>query len=121
MNIAKLPNYIKRFGIRCGLRLYYQIEQPTLVKHSTSVRDYDVPGYPAPLHLRRVVSDHAIFWQCIVKEQYDISLFAQNARFMQAYNETAKPLIIDCGGNIGLAAVYLAKRFPKATIFTVEP
>ena len=30
-------------------------------------------------------------------------------------------LILDCGGNIGCAAVYFANKYPDAQIYTVEP
>lgn len=32
-----------------------------------------------------------------------------------------RPLIIDCGGNIGLAAVWFAVQFPGALIYSIEP
>jgi FkbM family methyltransferase len=30
-------------------------------------------------------------------------------------------VIVDCGGNIGITALYLAARYPSATIYSVEP
>lgn len=30
-------------------------------------------------------------------------------------------VIVDCGGNIGITALYLAARYPNATIYSVEP
>lgn len=122
--VAKVPNYVKRFGLINGLRLLALVERD-LPRKSTDIRTYKVPGYPAPIALREQISDHAIFWQCIVQKQYDIAPFSQCQRLSAAYREAVangrRPLIIDCGGNIGLASVWLASQFPEAVIYAVEP
>jgi FkbM family methyltransferase len=122
--ISKLPNYIKRFGVFHGLRLLIQIERK-LQQKSNATRRYDIPGYLAPISLRETRSDHAIFFQCIVMKQYDLRHFPQNKRLMTAYHEIVErdihPLIIDCGGNIGLATIWFAMLFPEATLYTIEP
>lgn len=122
--ISKAPNYIKRFGVVHGLRLLMGIER-SLPKSAQQTRQYNVPGYPAHIHLRETISDHSIFWQCLVRNQYDIDCFPQSLRLKAAYHEALakgrRPLIIDCGGNIGLASVWFATQFPEALICTVEP
>ena len=124
--LAKTPNYVRRFGAIDGLRLLYEIEG---VKHLPSkselVKKYSVPGFDAPIYLRECLGDHAIFWQCLVMNQYDFSKFPQAQRLNEKYAETIAsnqtPLIIDCGGNIGLSALWFASQYPKAQIFVVEP
>ena len=122
--VAKLPNYIKRFGITNGLYLASQIER-SLPKQSDTVQAYRVPGFISAVHLRNIVSDHAIFWQCLVMQQYDTRGFPQNDRLMASYRDMVergqRPLIIDCGANIGLATVWFAKQFPEALIYAIEP
>lgn len=122
--ISKSPNYIKRFGVLNGFRLLFQIERD-LPKTSPIVKKYRLTDYPAPIHLRETVSDHAIFWQCLVNCQYDIRDFPQYKRLTAAYRTAVDkgigPLIIDCGGNIGLATVWLATLFPEAVVYVVEP
>lgn len=122
--VAKAPNYVKRFGLVDGLRLLTCVERDFPGK-SSKVRTYRVPGYNAPIALRDQISDHAIFWQCIVQRQYDVSFFPQRERLHAAYREVVehgrRPLIIDCGGNIGLASIWLAEQFPEAVIYAVEP
>lgn len=123
-SLARLPRYVKQFGPWHGVRLLREIERgvrPGL----TAPQSYDVPGYESKIHLRPSVSDHSIFWQCIVMAQYDIAGFAQATRLREAYrNEVdrgARPVIIDCGGNVGLASLWFARAFPEAIIYTVEP
>jgi FkbM family methyltransferase len=119
MDFAKAPNYIRRFGLRHGLRLFCQIERD-LSNKSEKIRSYEVPGLP-PIYLRDTVADHRIFWQCLVRDQYDFRVFPHCSRLMERYNSLAEPLIVDCGGNIGLASVCLAVLLPKANIIAVEP
>lgn len=122
--LFRIPNYIRSFGMWHGLRLLFLVERP-VPRKSTSVRKYTVPGYSGPAYLRETISDHSIFWQCIVQRQYDIRTFPQTNRLLSAYRESVdggvNPLIIDCGGNIGLSALYLATMFPEAKVYAIEP
>lgn len=124
--VSKMPNYIRRFGPFSGLRLLFQIEgirqRP---QKSTVLRQYRVPGIIHPVFLRDCVGDHATFWQCLVMNQYEMRHFPQFERVKikyQAKNGTSPaPLIIDCGGNIGLSCIWFANAFPTARIFVIEP
>lgn len=122
--IAKLPNYVRAFGMLHGVWLLFAIEL-RISQNKAACKRYQVPGYPSGIHLRQTLSDYSIFWQCLVLRQYDLSLFPQSARLFAEYRaqlaEGLKPLIIDCGGNIGLSALYLAYRFPEAIVVVVEP
>jgi len=118
------PNYVRAFGIVWGIRLLLSIER-ILPQKSNAVRPVNGPGFPAPVYLRECVSDHAIFWQCLVMRQYDLSLFVQTTRLMEQYWKIVtagrSPIIIDAGGNIGLAAFWFARTFPESVIISVEP
>lgn len=124
--IAKLPSYIKNFGFYNGIKLCYKIEViQKSAKSKYKTHEYYIPNYKTPIYLRNCISDHAIFWQCLVKNQYDFKQFHQSGRLISEYNKLVDtgqtPLIIDCGGNIGLASFWYANRFPAAKIVVVEP
>jgi FkbM family methyltransferase len=122
--IFRAPNYARAFGIFWGFRLLLSIER-LLPQKSHTVRSIKGPGFPAPVHLRECVSDHSIFWQCLVMRQYDLSQFAQTARLLEQYGKIVaagrSPIIIDAGGNIGLAAFWFAHTFPESSVISVEP
>ena len=67
-----------------------------------------LPGVRHPVYLRSKTSDVSAFRQIFVHKEYNINF------------EFQPETIIDAGGNIGLAAVYFANRFPKARIITIE-
>jgi len=46
-------------------------------------------------------------------------IFVQEAYAFDAVRDD--PVIIDCGGNIGMATLYFKKRYPKARITVLEP
>ena len=118
------PNYISRFGLWNGLRLLLQVER-RLERRSEVLRLYRVPDYKAPIWLRETVADHSFFWQCIVVCQYSTEAFPQTTRLLNEYESILsrgeRPVILDAGGNIGLAAIWFARAFPKAVIVSIEP
>lgn len=122
--LTKSPNYVKRFGVFRGLGLMFRVERELPIK-SNATRYYRVPGVPSAIALRESRPDHAIFWQCLVRNQYDTDGFPQSVRLNQIYaailDSGRRPVIVDCGANIGLATVWYAMRYPRATIYAIEP
>lgn len=66
----------------------------------------DIPGIISPYSAR--ISDY------LMKEIFDEEIY----RFSTA---NATPLIIDCGANIGLSALYFHRQFPSGHIIAFEP
>ncbi|MEY2928105.1 MAG: hypothetical protein RL367_2582, partial [Pseudomonadota bacterium] len=122
--LARLPNFLQRFGLVHGLRLSATVNgQGADVK--AEGRPVSVPGFGAPIWVRPTRSDYSIFWQSIVRQQYKIDQFDQTHElFKRADAARAKgqvPMIIDAGANIGLSMRTFAKTYPGVLIVTLEP
>ena len=83
----------------------------------------ELEGVPHPFYLRENTLDFFILDEIFGHECYDISM--KNSRMYTHYAEefNVRPTqnIIDVGGNIGIASVYYALKFPDAQIVTIEP
>jgi FkbM family methyltransferase len=66
-------------------------------------------GIRHPFRLRGGSSDTSAFRQVFVFNEYDFPVSVE------------PKFIIDGGSNVGLAAIYFANKFPKATIVSIEP
>ena len=64
-----------------------------------------------PLYLRNQTSDIPTFNQIFFRKEYEI----QHAPLVDP------SVIIDCGANIGLAAVFFANKYPSSKIYSIEP
>ena len=75
--------------------------------------------------LREGTSDHAVLEQIFHTEEFNISTAPQFAWIRAAYERSLAsgevPLVIDCGANIGLSALYFALHLPRAKIVGIEP
>ena len=87
-------------------------------------------GQTARLRVRRGTTDADVIHQCFVENQYEIPTFpnvkayhreAVQERYSSIVADRRKPLIIDCGANMGASAAWLDLRFPGSAIVAVEP
>ncbi len=62
-----------------------------------------------PFYLRNNTSDITVFYQVFLKNSYNLN------------HSSPVNVVIDCGANIGLSAIFFAHHFPEATIIAVEP
>lgn len=68
-----------------------------------------LPKYKHSILLRNNTTDVCVFYQVFLAKSYDI------------YYGFEPEVIIDCGANIGLSAIYFKNRFPEAKIIAIEP
>ena len=66
-------------------------------------------GIPTPFAYRNV--DEGIVQSIFIAQEYQLPTI----------KDFQPKLILDCGGNIGCAAVYFANKYPAAQIYSVEP
>lgn len=99
--MQSLYRLIKNYGI-VGIFIFFKLK----LRLSGSI---SVPGVSHPIRLRVGTSDAPVFTQVFIDQDYSIDLP------FDARN------IIDAGANVGLAAVYFANKYPKATIVSIEP
>jgi FkbM family methyltransferase len=88
------------------------------------LRAYDVDRV-GRVWLRDGTSDYAVLEQIFHTEEFNISTAPQFAWVRTRYEKMLAagetPLIIDCGANVGLSALYFALHLPKAKIVGIEP
>ena len=93
--------YIDKHGVK-GLVAYIKMK-------IGMTRAIKMPNILHPIALRPRTSDLPTFDQVFLGLEYNINFTFKIER------------IIDAGGNIGLAAIYFANKYPNAKITSVEP
>jgi FkbM family methyltransferase len=98
---------IKKIFVRLEQALMYSLVN-LIILLRLSKKIY-LPGYSLPINLRTKSTDLLTFHQIFTFKEYDMH-FKDEPKF-----------IIDAGANIGLAALYFNKNYPKAKIIAIEP
>jgi FkbM family methyltransferase len=99
---SKIFKLVKEFGLIEGLVFYARFKGNRLGWFRSKRKGIR-------FYLRSGSTDKSVFASVFLQNQYDIPL-----------NFEPKT-ILDLGANIGLSALYFAKRFPQAQIIGVEP
>lgn len=68
-----------------------------------------IPNILHPIYLRKGSSDIPAFQEIFSYKEYEIEL------------DFIPKTIIDAGANVGLASIYFANKYPKATVIAIEP
>lgn len=108
---------VSRLGLGAGLEAWFALVAP-----GAGLRAVRVPGFDRPIWLRAGTTDIASFEQIFLRGELDQRRFPQY-RALQAYARTAlRPsAVVDGGAYIGLSSLWLAREFPEATVYAVEP
>lgn len=75
--------------------------------------------------ITRDLTDYLVVTQVFVRHDYALEHSGRAADLLEYYNRIVaggkKPLIIDCGGNCGLATRYFCETYPEAVVVCIEP
>jgi FkbM family methyltransferase len=99
--------YRSRFGTIPGLRIGLALRSDYKLPPGTAFK-VDVPSLAYPVYLRAGTVDYTVFMQLLLRDELAFELPSPPTR------------IVDAGGNIGLAAIYLANRYQGAEVISLE-
>jgi len=105
-----LARAVRGLGLFATLHLMRRHLGALLGEDSGVVYRIRVPGYPQPVSIRggRSTDGYAFYQHLAMKD-------------LEIFDLDAPLLIIDAGANIGMASLYLLKRYPSVRIVAVEP
>lgn len=109
---------------RRTLHLTRKIVHPS-IPTSLGVCKVTFRGKSLAIFHRRTYADKTAISQCFEQNQYDMPGRDHGVlieRFYQKILTSGKrPLIIDCGANIGASVIWFTARYPEAHVLAVEP
>jgi FkbM family methyltransferase len=116
---------VKAFGVRWGTQIFYSIHVVDSLAPKYSIKQLDLKKFKFPIFYRARSSDASVFEQTLVLNEYEVPIeahrLALEAYYQMLLADGKRPLVIDCGANIGLSSVWFARRFPNAAVIAVEP
>jgi hypothetical protein len=107
-----------RDGLTLSARsLLFHLENALARRRRPGRRPFGVglrlPGLRTDLTLRQDAGDLFVLYEVLMQECY---------RLPESLCDPATVrTVVDCGANIGLTSLYLASRYPTATIYAIEP
>lgn len=89
-------------------------------------KELRIPELQHPILYRPGTSDWDVIESVLMEKEYNFAKFDAQAQAMAIYHDRIlsqgkTPIILDCGANIGLSAIWFANAFPSAAVIAVEP
>lgn len=107
------------------IRRYVRISLPSNKTKPGIVKFYDRLNRKVIKFHVRDIRDRYTAKEIFEEESYNLTKLARKEEIVNRYRKILEsnktPLIIDCGGNIGLSACYFSYDFPEAQIICLEP
>lgn len=66
-------------------------------------------------------ADAQVLRQVFDRGDYDLGRLRRHEEIARFYENCERPLILDCGANIGASALWFARQYPRARVVAVEP
>ncbi|EIP4524522.1 FkbM family methyltransferase [Salmonella enterica] len=82
-------------------------------------------GQERDFFYRDIHSGRSVIEQNFIKKEYSTGMFARNrdiqARYRDILAAGMKPVIVDCGANIGTSVLHFLGEYPQAHVVALEP
>jgi FkbM family methyltransferase len=125
-HLIRLFKSVRKLGIVDGLAVYWAYVFFRLSGRERWVpQKLSVQAPTGPFWMRPGVSDWIVMERIFIDEEYDpvsarhADVIAELERRIVASGQ--RPLIIDCGANVGISSLWFARRHPHSIVLAVEP
>ncbi|EEP6084730.1 FkbM family methyltransferase [Salmonella enterica] len=82
-------------------------------------------GQERDFFYRDIHSDRSVIEQNFINKEYSTGMFARDrdiqARYRDILAAGMKPVIVDCGANIGTSVLHFLGEYPQARVVALEP
>ncbi|WP_026714565.1 FkbM family methyltransferase [Flavobacterium daejeonense] len=104
-----LKNAIKRFLIAVNQKVFYTDFQKEMLKAKKTVSEGVISLFGKQFYYHHGIAFYVTYQEIFVKGIYNFK------------TDSKKPVILDCGANMGLSVLFFSRNFPNAEIFAFEP